>query len=154
MILKGSIKLTGVDDKFKLLTLKELYGENIFNTDSDLHIYGPDAIFVFGPEDRIVLEGNNYQFETIVFSDEPGTLVYDIRVGSREGTTIDENTGLLTTIENGLADSPLTIVALFVSDSNDRFLDEYDITVQKRVYPQAIKIEGVGKISQETTTYT
>ena len=154
ILLKGSIKLTGVDDKFKLLTLKELYGDNIFNADSDLHIYGPDAIFVFGPEDGIVLEGNDYQFKTIVFSDETGTLVYDIRVGSREGAVIDESTGLLTTIENGLVDSDLTIVALFVSASNDRFLDEYNITIQKRVYPQSVKIVGVGKISQETTTYT
>ena len=45
--------------KHKLLKLKELYGDNIFNIDSDLHIYGPDSIFAFGPEDNIVLEGNS-----------------------------------------------------------------------------------------------
>ena len=55
----------------------------------DLHIYGPDAIYVFGPEDRIILEGNIIQFETIIFSDETGTLVYEVRNNSREGVDID-----------------------------------------------------------------
>ena len=142
-----------VDDKFKLLILKELYGDTIFNPDSDLHIYGPDAVYLFGPDDRIVLEGNDYQFDTIVFSNTTGTFVYDIREGSRAGASIDENTGLLTTVENGIADSDLTIVALYVDSNNNRFLDEYAITIKKRVYPQNVKIEGVGKITKETTTY-
>ena len=154
VMLKGSIKLSYVDDKFKLLTLKELFGNNIFNLDSDLHIYGPDAVYLFGPDDRIVLEGNDYQFDTIVFSNTTGTFVYDIREGSRAGVSIDENTGLLTTVENGIADSDLTIVALYVDSNNNRFLDEYAITIKKRVYPQNVKIEGVGKITKETTTYT
>lgn len=156
ILLKGSIKLLNVpsEDKFKLLTLKELYGENIFNTDSDLHIYGPDSIFVFGPEDGIVLEGDDYQFETVVFSDEGGTLVFNISEGSRIGTTLDRNSGLLTTIENGIEDSHLTIVALFVSDSNDRFLDEYEIVIKKRIYPEKLSIMGVGRISEETSVYT
>ena len=155
ILLRGSIKLLNVsaEDKFKLLTLKELYGENIFNTDSDLHIYGPNSIFVFGPEDGIVLEGDSYQFETIVFSDESGTLVYNISEGERAGVNIDRNTGLITTIENGEKSEDLTIVSLFVSSSNDRFLDEYKITVQKRVYPQSVSIKGSGRISEETTKY-
>ena len=154
IILKGSIKLGYVDDKFKLLTLKKLFGNNIFNTDSDLHIYGPDAVYLFGPEDGTILEGNEYQFETIVFSDTTGTFVYDLREGSREGVLIDSNTGLLTTVENGIDDTDLTIVALFVDIDNNRFLDESFVTIKKRIYPQNAKIEGVGKISKETTTYT
>lgn len=156
ILLKGSIKLLNVpaDEKSKLLTLKELYGENIFNTDSDLHIYGPNAIYVFGPEDGVVLEGDEYQFETIVFSDKPGTLVYDIRTGSREGVVIDRNTGLLTTVENGVPSEEIIIVALFVNDDGEGWMNDYTITVQKRVYPANVSITGPNRISEETTTYT
>lgn len=156
ILLKGSIKLLDVpaEDKFKLLTLKELYGENIFNTDSDLHVYGLNSIFVFGPEDGIVLEGNNYQFDTIIFSDKPGTLVYDIRTGSREGVVIDRNTGLLTTVENGTASEEVIIVALFVNDDGEGWMNDYTVTIQKRVYPSNVSIEGPNRISEESTTYT
>ena len=154
IILKGSVKLTKIDDKFKLLTLKELYGENIFDPNSDLHVYGPDSVFVFGPKDGIVLEGDSYQLETIVFSEEPGTLVYNISEGERSGVKIERNTGLITTIENGAESADITTVALFVSESNDRFLDEYKITVQKRIYPESVSITGPGRISEETVTYS
>ena len=154
IILKGSIKLTKIEDKTKLLTLKELYGENIFNTDSDLHIYGPDSIFVFGPKDGIILEGDSYQLETIVFSDEAGTLVYNISEGERTGVNVNRNTGLITTVENGAESADITVVSLFVSESNDRFLDEYKITVQKRVYPKSVSIKGLSRISEETVKYT
>ena len=155
ILLKGSIKLLNVpaEDKFKLLTLKELYGENIFNNDSDLHIYGPPSIFLFGPEDGIVLEGDNYQFETIVFSEEPGTLVFNITEGKREGVEIERNSGLLTSIENGLSDTELIVVALFVSNSSG-FRNDYTITVKKRVYPTQVIIDGSDKISEQTTKYT
>lgn len=153
IILKGTIELLDIDDKFKLLTLKELYGDNIFNYDSDLHIYGPDAVYVFGPEDKIVLEGDNYQFDTIVFSDEKGTLVYDSE-GSRGGASVNETTGELVTIENGIDDTNYTVVALFVSETNKRFLDKFEVTIKKRVYPASVTIEGPGKISEETTEYT
>lgn len=151
--MKGTIELLDIDDKFKLLTLKELYGDNIFNYDSDLHIYGPDAVYVFGPEDRIVLEGDNYQFDTIVFSDEKGTLVYDSE-GSREGASVNDTTGELVTIENGIDDTNYTVVALFVSETNKRFLDKFEVIIKKRVYPASVTIEGPGKISEETTEYT
>lgn len=153
ILLRGVIKIAGIDDKSKLLTLKSLFGNNIFNRDADLFIYGPNAIFTFGPEDNMVLEGNSCQFETIVFYNKSGSLVYDIRSGSREGVEIDRFTGTLTTVENGLADAPLTIVALYVSDDGDRDLDEYNIVVKKRIYPQNITIEGPNRISEEVTTY-
>lgn len=154
ILLKGKIKLNTVSDKSKLLTLRSLFGDNIFNPDSDLYIYGPDSIFVFGPEDKIILEGNSYQFETIVFSEELGTLVYNISEGERDGVSIDKNTGLLSTTENGTNSADLTIVALFVSNSGNRFLDEDNVTVQKRVYPASVSIVGPNRISEETTTYT
>lgn len=153
--IKGKIKLLGIssEDKNKLLTLKDLFGDRIFESDSELHIYGPDSIFVFGPEDGIVLEGDDYQFETIVFSDEPGTLVYN-PIGERNGVVLNTQTGLLTTKENGFDSVDITVVALFVSRSGRRFLDEYGVTVQKRTYPQAVRLEGPSRLDKETDTYT
>jgi hypothetical protein len=61
---------------------------------------------------------------------------------------------LITTVENGLESADITVVSLFVSESNDRFLDEYKITVQKRVYPKSVSIKGLSRISEETIKYT
>lgn len=154
VILKGVIKLNSIlpEEKNKLLTLKKLFGDNIFDSNSDLHIYGPDAIYVFGPEDGVILEGNDYQFNTIIFSADSGKLIYDIRVGERDGVEIDEQTGLLTTVENGANDEELTIVTLFVR-GQERFIDECNVLVKKRIYPESIVITGPNKISEETTTY-
>jgi hypothetical protein len=152
--LKGEIRLDNVlpEEKDKLLTLKKLFGDNIFNVESDLHIYGPDAIYVFGPEDGVILEGDDYKFDTIIFSADSGKLIYDIRVGERQGVKIDEQTGLLTTIENGEPDAELTIVTLFVR-GEERFIDECDVVVKKRIYPESIIVTGPAKISEELTTY-
>lgn len=81
-------------------------------------------------------------------------MVYEVRNNSREGVDIDADTGLFTTIENGLADSGLQIVTLFVSASNKRLLDTCDITIQKRVYPQTVSIDGPARLDKETDTYT
>jgi hypothetical protein len=81
-------------------------------------------------------------------------LVYEVRNNSREGVDIDADTGLFTTIENGLADSGLQIVTLFVSASNKRLLDTCDITIQKRIYPQTVSIDGPARLDKETDTYT
>jgi hypothetical protein len=154
IILKGKIRLNSIlpEEKNKLLTLKELYGEHIFDANSELYIYGPDAIYVFGPRNGTILEGDNHQFETIIFSENSGKLIYDIREGERTGVKIDEQSGLLTTVENGEEDVELTIVTLFVR-GQDRFIDECNVTVKKRVYPQSIIITGSNKISEETTIY-
>ena len=42
---------------------------------------------------------------------------------------------------------------MYVSDEGDRDLDEYTITIKKRIYPQNVVIEGLGKISEETSVY-
>lgn len=152
--LKGKIKISGITDKNKLIELKELFGNNIFDEDSDLYIYGDNAVFLFGPTDQVVLEGNGYQFETIVFSDMKGTLVYNISSGEREGVTLDRDTGKLTTLENGNPDENVTVVALFVGEDQSRYLDKCEITVQKRIYPNDVQIIGSGKIAEENTIYT
>ena len=100
------------------------------------------------------VQGDSYQLETIVFSDEAGTLVYNISEGERAGVIVNRNTGLITTVENGAESADITVVSLFVSESNDRFLDEYKITVQKRVYPKSVSIKGLSRISEETVKYT
>jgi len=153
IILKGTIKLNGVNDKFKLLTLKELYGENIFNIDSDLYIYGPNSVYIFGPD--VILEGDSAQFETIIFSDTEGILLFNATPieTEREGTVINRNNGLLTTVENGLPTAAYKVNIVYVIN-NIRLIDDVNVTIEKRIYPTEVAIVGPSRISEEITTFT
>jgi len=150
--LRGIIKLSRIDDKYKLLRLKELYGNNIFNKESDLYIYGPDSIYVFGPEK--VLEGDSVQFDTIVFSENSGNILFSLLPKSedREGVKINDN-GLMTTIENGLPTTEYNVQVIYNRGLNDRLIDRTSLIVEKRVYPESIIIT-VNKILEEITEYT
>ena len=149
--LKGKIKLKRVDDKLKLQTLKSLFGNNIFDKDSDLYIYGPNGIFIFGPEN--ILEGDSYQFETVIFSDDTGVLLFGISEGDRVGVEIDNN-GLLTSVENGSNDSILKVEAIYLPDKGGRIVDGCYVTVKKRIYPTNVSITGPTRISEENTVFT
>lgn len=151
VLLRGVIKLSKVDDKQKLLKLKELFGNNIFNKESDLYIYGPNAIYVFG--ESSILEGQSCQFETIVFSDEDGILLFNISSGEREGVAIDRNTGLFTSVENAEPTVEFNVRVVYILSAN-RLIDDSIITVEKRVYPESVGIEGPTRISEEITTFT
>lgn len=151
VFLRGTIKLNYVDDKNKLLTLKELYGDNIFNKNSDLYIYGPNAIYVFSPES--ILEGESVQLETVIFSEESGRNVFAIISGEREGVELDLTFGKLTTIETGEDSTTFTIRAGYIL-SGGQLLDDCIITVKKRTYPESITIEGNSKLSEEYSTFT
>ena len=151
--LKGRIGLSNVDDKFKLQTLKNIFGKNIFDKESDLYIYGPDNIYIFGPSSTEILEGNSHQFETIIFSEGSGILLFSISEGEREGAEIDD-LGLLRTIENGLPDSELKIEAIYLPDRGGRIVDGCTVTIKKRIYPESISISGPTRISEEHTTFT
>lgn len=151
ILLRGTIKLANVDDKYKLLTLKKLFGENIFNKESDLYIYGPNAIYVFGPES--ILEGESVQLETILFSEESGKSIFAIISGERDGVELDLNCGKLTTIETGEDSTTFTIRAGYIL-STGQLLDDCTITVEKRTYPESIVIEGSSKLSEEYSTFT
>ena len=152
--IKGKIGLQNIPDsnKNKLLELEKLFeGQNIFDKNSDLHIYGPTSIYIFGPEDTIIYEGNNFQFRTIVFSENPGEYWY-VSSTERDGVELDSTTGYLTTVENGLPDEDVTVSVLFIQ-GDTRYSSEYKITIKKKIYPTSVSINGPAEII-ENTSYT
>ena len=151
--LKGKIKLSGVNDKSKLQQLKSIFGPNIFDKKSDLYIYGPENIYIFGPSSNEILEGNSYKFETIIFSDDSGIVLFNISEGKRDGTIIDDF-GYLTSEETGEDDSELKVEAIYLPDRGGRIVDGCFVTIKKRVYPKSVTIVGPTRISEEITTFS
>lgn len=150
--IKGKIGLQNIpdSDKNKLLELEKLFeGQNIFDKNSDLHIYGPTSIYIFGPEDTIIYEGNNFQFRTIVFSENPGEYWY-VSSAERDGVKLDSTTGYLTTVENGLPDEDVTVSVLFIQ-GDTRYSSEYKITIKKKIYPTQVEIRGLSEITEDTS---
>ena len=136
-----------------MLTLKELYGDNIFNKESDLYIYGPDGVYVFGPDN--IYEGDSVQFETIIFSENEGVSLFNALPieSERSGVEINRDSGFLTTIENDLPDAQYQIGLVYLVN-NIRLIDTVNVTIKKRIYPESIDIIGPTRISEETTTFT
>lgn len=153
--LKGKIKLQYVQpsEKSKLLRLKELYGNSIFNSDSDLQIYGPESIYLFGKD--VVLEGDvPLQLEYVLFTEESGNIRYGIIGEQREGMTLT-NSGLLTVIETGL-DSTYTKLRVEYkkTSSSIPIFNDIDVEIRKRTYPENIILDGPEQITTELSEYT
>ena len=120
--------------------LREYFGDNVFDENASFRIKAPDSVFLSGPSS--INEGDSAQFLAVVFSDNKGSVKYTISNGSREGVTIDQNTGLLTTVENGKSDSILTIRAIHTSTTNEITFVESTIRILKRTYPTSVSISG------------
>lgn len=131
--------------------LREYFGDTAFDKNAEFRIKAPDSIFL--SVDSSILEGQSAQALAIVFSENEGTVRYSILSGSRQGTTIDSETGLITSIENGANDTTLTIRAIFTSETGDVIFADNRISILKRTYPTSISISGDSTLA-ETNTYT
>ena len=135
--------------------LVDAFGPDVFTEGSAFYVEAPPAIFLSGP--ITVLEGDNAQYSAILVGAESGgTLAYQILEGGRAGTSINANTGLLTTTENGLATSALTLRVLYIVGTtiNSAILD---ISVEQRKYPaiSQVSIDGPLQLVVGTpNTYT
>jgi hypothetical protein len=125
---------------------------NIFNKESDLYIYSTNQIFVFGPENGIILEGDEFKLKTIIFCNEEGVSRFNKVEGDRIGFKLDNSTGLITTVENGNPDAAIKIEAYYIY-GDKRLNDSCEITIKKRIYPQNIQIVGSNRINTETAEY-
>ena len=156
IILKGKIRLQAVaqEDRKKLIQLKSaLKSDTIYNKDSDLYVTGVSAIYLFGPER--VLEGEDpIKFETIVFSEQEGQLVFRIlNTETRNGVTLDEELGIFTTIETGDPSLNYTVRAGYLINGG-LLTDDITFLVEKRTYPENIIITGSNKIDTELSEFT
>ena len=148
---RGKVTLNSITAEY-VDELIALFGDKCFNKESAFFISAPDSIFLHG--DSIILEGDSAQFKAVVFSleDGTGTLKYNISSGSRTGTSIDKNTGLLTTAENGIADTALTIKVIYISPKGVSSSTTKDITIKKRTYPTATELGNLITGTKELET--
>lgn len=138
--LKGVIRLSECNQD-QILAIKAIFGQNCFNRENELYISAPDALYIDGP--LTILEGQSAQFSHILFTETTGTLFYLISNGIRAGTTINSNTGLLTSTENGLSDSTLVITVVYYPHAGGQdFTAQHTLIVRKKIYPTSGTITG------------
>ena len=129
-----------------------IWGEEVFDKKSDFRITAPDALYI-NPSEVTLNEGESVKFTYILFSDSEGSVTYKIASGSREGVTLDENTGVLTTIENGANNANLYVRAIYTSNEGNTTYATATVLVKKRIYPtsSSITISGASTIAKDET---
>ena len=147
--LKGKVKINRGSDAI-INQMRELFGDTVFNKNAEFYIQAPEGVFLTGPAK--LLEGESARFIAAVFSEENGRVQFSLTT-TRSGCSIDKETGVLTTTENGLATSDITIRAAFISASGSVIAVSHTVTVEKRSYPTAVSIVGNAMMEQYTATY-
>ena len=145
--LKGKCRVLTISAEH-ITILKSIFGENVFEKTSEFYIVAPDSLYINGPTE--ILEGTTIQFTTTLFAQEiTSTIKFNIISGARFGTSLNEDTGLLTTVENGSGNTILIIRASYL----DLFSD-ITITIKNRIYPTSVTIIGDNEISEDNQEYT
>lgn len=95
--LKGRIKLVEVTSE-QLSELQEVFGNNVFNSSSELYIIAPPAVYLVGPTS--LTEGSTGQYLCVVAGAELQSASFSITSGgSSSYMTLNSETGLLTTTD-------------------------------------------------------
>lgn len=151
LVLKGTIRLIETSQE-QATALVEAFGDECFTAGGELFISAPDAVYLIGPSE--VLEGEDAQFTATVFSEHKGKVTYSIVSGNRSGASIDADTGLLTTTENGFSTATLTIRVIHRPTQGMPVYRDTNVTILQRIYPRDsdVTLEGAAKI-EESETY-
>lgn len=145
--LKGKCRVLTIRAEDVIL-LKSIFGENVFEKTSEFYIAAPDALYINGPTE--ILEGTTAQLTTTLFVEEiTSSIKFNIVSGFRAGTSINEDTGLLTTVENGSGNTILIIRARYLN-----LFSDITITIKNRIYPSSVTIIGDTEISEDNQEYT
>ena len=149
--LKGKVVLSSITLE-QLNMLIGVFGETAFDKNSDFFINAPDAIFVTGRTE--LLEGESEDYDCVVFGGEVQRLAWSIYSGGSSYTSINAETGVLTTTE-GMGNKTLTIRVTAITDSGTKIKD-LTVTVKARVYPSyssEVTISGPSKLESAKTSY-
>ena len=148
--LKGKVVLSSITLE-QLNTLIDAFGETAFDKNSDFFINAPDAIFVTGRTE--LLEGESEDYDCVVFGGEVQRITWSIYSGGSSYTSINTETGVLTTTE-GMGNKTLTIRVTAITDSGTKTKD-LTVTVKARVYPSSSQttISGPSKLESAKATY-
>ena len=152
--LKGKIEIIQPTIE-QVEALQLLFGEDCFTNNAELWIFAPESVFIHGPKE--VRSGDSNVFTTTIFSENPGTIEWQIESGAEYVSSIvsnDDNTGLLTTIEDEESDHVVVIKAIHKpsidTDSSYYRIATYEILVKKVIYSKYGTIKGNAAIEADT----
>ena len=149
MDLKGKVYLSSLDLE-QANALMEIWGNEVFEKNADFRITAPDALYI-NPSEVTLNEGESVKFSHILFSSSEGEVAYRIVSGSRAGTSIDAETGVLTTTENGEANATLYVRAIYTSVEGTTAYSTATVNIRKRIYPTSsnTSLSGASTISKD-----
>lgn len=137
--LKGKVVLTDITEAQGIL-FEKVFGSNVFDENAEFYIDAPTTITISGPTS--VLEGDSATYVASVYPRTEGTTKFSLPT-TRTGCSINADTGVLTTAENGLATSNIIVRATFTpSNGEPTVIKDYTVSVVKRTYPTNATITG------------
>ena len=148
--LKGRIKLVEVTPE-QLSEIQEVFGNNVFDSSSELYIIAPPAVYLVGPSE--VLEGSTQQYQCVVTGEELIKATFSIVSGSSSYISMSPS-GLLTVNEGqGATSITIQVTAVLTSTTVTKQLT---IRTIARTYPiqSNTSIQGEQSLVGEETTYT
>lgn len=149
--LKGQVKLTSSSQEI-IDAITKAFGSEVFTPTNELYVNAPDSVFLSGPS--TVVEGDTAKYDAVVFSEYRGTVKFSIVNNSRSGVSIDADTGLLTTTENGYSDSTLSVRAIHIPTQGVAVHSDKEITIKKRIYPSNVTINGNANLNVELNKFS
>lgn len=149
--LKGQVKLTSSSQEI-IDAITKAFGSEVFTPTNELYVNAPDSVFLSGPS--TVVEGDTARYDAVVFSEYRGNVKFSIINNSRSGVSIDADTGLMTTTENGYADSTLSVRAIHIPTQGVAVHSDKEITIKKRIYPSNVTINGNANLNVELNKFS
>ena len=148
--LKGKVVLKNITVD-QLNALMEVFGETAFNKNADFFIDAPSAIFVSGRTE--LLEGESEDYNCVVFGGEVERISWSIVSGSSSYTTINAETGTLSTTE-GSGNRTIVIRVVAITNAGTKSIDT-TVVIKARIYPSSSQtsISGSSRLESTRTTY-
>lgn len=137
--LKGKVVLTDITEAQGIL-FERVFGNNVFDENAEFYIDAPTTITISGPTS--ILEGDSATYVASVYPRVEGVTKFSLPT-TRTGCSINADTGVLTTTENGLLTSNIVVRATFTpSNGEPTTTKDYTVSVVKRTYPTDATITG------------
>lgn len=152
--LKGKITIGSDPTLDQVEQLQEIFGENCFTNNGELWISAPESVFIHGPKE--IRSGDSHVYTTTIFSENPGTIEWQIESGMQYVESIvsnPDNTGTLTVIEDEFKDNTIVIKAIHkpANTTPESYwkIATYEITAKKVTYATEGTISGNATIKKD-----
>ena len=151
--LKGKISISDPTIE-QVDALRNLFGKDCFTNNSELWISAPESVFIHGPQE--IRSGDSQLFTTTIFSENPGTVEWQIEYGAEWVESIvsnPDNTGLLKTIEDENANHTIILKAIHKPKDDGNSVHwkavTYEVTLKKVIYSTSGVINGNATIKKD-----